>query len=64
MNLIKWDQATCGGCQIQLSDKGFNMQSRLKKASPTEVVVQWKCPNCDTKNETLYSYSGDVDKEK
>lgn len=64
MSLLKWDQATCSGCQVQLSDDAFDIQSRLKRATPTEVVVQWKCPNCNIRSETVFEYKGDVDPEQ
>lgn len=61
MNIIKWDQATCSGCQIQLAQDTFSEEGELNKATTKEVVIGWSCPNCDEYNQTLYEYSGDED---
>lgn len=64
MNIIKWDQATCSGCQIQLAQDAFDIKAKLQKATTEQVVVGWSCPNCGEDNQTLYEYSGDRDAEE
>ena len=64
MNLMRWDEATCSSCAIQLADEAFDIQSRLKRATPTEALIQWKCPNCEHRNETLFNYAGDIEEEQ